>query len=123
MVAVDRVVLATGRERILARNRRAADVLGQLDGDRVRERDRPDLPSLRLGDLDLVAHDPDLLLDVELSAEEVDVADTHAERLALAEAASGGDDSDRPVALGHRIDDPLDPLDGPRKDLGAAPLE
>jgi hypothetical protein len=63
-----------------------------------------------------------LLLDVELAAQEVDVADAKAEHLALTEPAASGDDTERPLPLGEGVVDCLHLLDGPRFDLARLPL-
>lgn len=80
------------------------------------------LAALGSVELELGPDDLDLLLDVELPAQEVDVSYPLAEDLALAEPATGGDDADGPVPLGQGVDDSLDLLDGPRFDLALLTL-
>lgn len=93
------------------------EVLGQLDGDGVREWDRSGPPALGLVDGDSTAEQLDLLLDVDPAAEEVDVAHTQGERLALSESAAGGDDGDGAVAARQGVDGGFHLSAGPGLDL------
>ena len=111
VVAVDRVALAAREHEVVAAGGVAAEMLGELGGDRVGQRDGAGLAALRSVDDEPGPHDLHLLLDVDPPAQEVDVADPEPERLALAEPAAGGDDPERPVAARQRVDDRLDLLD------------
>ena len=59
----------------------------------------------------------ELAVDRDRAAQEVDPIDGEAEALALAHAGAGGEEHDRPVALGQLVGDCLDLLDGRRFDL------
>src|SRR4051794_18283197 len=93
-----------------------AQVLCQLDRDGVRERYGPRLPALRLGDKRM-AEELDLLLDVESVTQEVDVADSEPERLALSKSAPGCHDAHGSIPLGERVDDRFHLFDRPRLHL------
>ncbi len=99
VVAVERLVLPAGEHEILASCRVPAQVLGQLEGDGVRQRHVPGLAPLRSVDDESGAHELHLLFDVDLLAKKVDVADPKPEHLALAQAASGGDNCGGPVPV------------------------
>ena len=61
----------------------------------------------------------DLLLDGERSAQEVDVADLEAEKLAGSQAGAGGDDHECAGLLGRRRDDLLNLVEGERLDAAS----
>lgn len=100
-----------------ASRRVPAEVLGQLEGDGVRQRHCAGLAPLGPVDDEPRAQQLQLLFDMHLLAKEVDIAQAQSERLVLSQATSRGDYPNRPVAIEKRADDRLNPFDGPRLDL------
>jgi hypothetical protein len=80
-----------------------AEVLGQLGGRDVGQWKGPGLGALRRFEDQHAPHDLDLLLHVDLLAQEVDVAKPETERLTLTEPTASGDDTDTSVPLGQGV--------------------
>ncbi len=99
-----------------------AEVLRQLDGDGVRQRYHSRLAPLWPVDDETGAHELHLLLDVDLLAEEVDVAHAQTEHLALAQATPCGHDRGRSVPVRKGVDHGLDSFGRPRVDLALLAL-
>src|SRR5207302_4157044 len=117
VTAVDGLVFPTREDQLRPLRRVALKVGGQLVGDRGREGHGARLAGLRPVEDDLAVEELDLLLDVELAAQEVDVVHPQAEHLPLPETTPRGNYRRCPVPVGERVDDRGDPFDWPRGHL------
>lgn len=100
-VARDGVALPGAKDELRPLGRVPTEVLGELDGDGVGQRHGPRLPPFWRGQVQARAEQPHLLLDVDLAAQEVDVA--HAQPKALDRLASNeSDDCAEPHLVGRR---------------------